>query len=112
MRFDPRRPQPDANELLRSRDEMARLQAEKARQTAIAQHTNTPTNTPAYGRSHAVRMPVARTTRPSQSNRQRVVVTIALVVIAFLSGFWYANALSDGAAIRQLRVTDGMLPWS
>ena len=112
MRFDPRRPQPDANELLRTRDEMARLQAEKARQTAIAQQTKTPTITPAYGRMHAVRMPVARTARATQSNQQRAVFTVALVVIAFLSGFWYANALSDGAAIRQLEATDGMLPGS
>lgn len=118
MRYDPRRAQSEENELIRSRDEMLRLHAENARLASLAQRTNTsvntpvntPINTPAFGRVHAVRMPVPRAARAPQSNGQRVLVTIALVIIAFLAGFWYANALSDGAALRQLEASEGMLP--
>lgn len=118
MRYDPRRAQSEENELIRSRDEMLRLQAENARLASIAQHiktpintpVNTPVNTPAFGRMHAARMPVPRAARAPQSSQPRILLTIALVIIAFLAGFWYANALSDGAALRQLQASDGMLP--
>lgn len=122
MRYDPRRAHADEQELLRSREEMARLQAENARLVQFAQHASqqpsvpypAPTNsTPAYGRMAAVRMPPQRTVRPtSHSARQRTLITVAIAVAAFLFGFLYANALSGGAAIRQLEATDGMLPWS
>ena len=110
MRFDPRRAQHDENELIRSRDEMLRLQAENARLQSVGRRTTTPVSTPAFGRMHSARMPVARALRAPQSNRRRIVTTIVLVVIAFLAGFWYANALSDGAALRQLEASEGMLP--
>ena len=110
MRFDPRRAQNDETELTRSRDEMLRLQAANARPQAVGRRTTTPVSTPAFGRMHAVRTPVARAPRAAQSSRRRVVIMIALVVSAFLMGFWYANALSDGAALRQLEASEGMLP--
>ena len=117
MRYGPRRAHADEQELLRSREEMARLQAENARLVQLTQHASqqpsVPNSTPAYGRMAAVRMPPQRTVRPtSYSARQRTLITVAIVVAAFLFGFLYANALSGGAAIRQLRATDGMLPGS
>jgi len=110
MRFDPRRAQNEEKELMRSRDELLRLQAENGRLASPAQQTRTPASTQAFGRMHSVRVPVARAPRAPQSNRRRIATTIGLVIIAFLAGFWYANALSDGAALRQLEASEGLLP--